>query len=66
MLRPEIMGPPVRWLLSEESNGVTDRRITTARWDAALPGIEAASRAGRAIGWPELASDAVWLAAKSG
>ena len=61
MLRPAIMGPPARWLLSDESAGFTGRRITAARWDAALPGAQAAERASRAIGWPELAADAVWL-----
>ncbi len=65
MLRPEIMGPPACWLLSEEANGVTGQRITAARWDTGRPGHEAASRAGRAIGWPELAGDAVWLTAGS-
>ncbi len=66
MLRPEIMGPPLCWLLSEEADDVNSQRITAARWDAAMPGHEAASRAGRAIGWLELTGDAVWLTAKSG
>ena len=39
------------------------QRITAARWDAKLPPAEAAKRASRAIGWPELRADAVWLAA---
>ncbi|MEX2035434.1 MAG: SDR family oxidoreductase [Xanthobacteraceae bacterium] len=61
MLRPQIMGPPIRWLISEGSAGFHGRRITAARWDAALAPAEAASRASRAIGWPELGADAVWL-----
>jgi NAD(P)-dependent dehydrogenase (short-subunit alcohol dehydrogenase family) len=61
MLRPQIMGPPVCWLMSEESNGVTGTRITAARWDPDLPTTQAAQRASRAIGWPELSADAVWL-----
>jgi NAD(P)-dependent dehydrogenase (short-subunit alcohol dehydrogenase family) len=64
MLRPQIMGPPARWLLSDESGAMTGQRIIAARWDAALPGPQAVSRAARAIGWPELAADAVWLSAK--
>ena len=63
MLRPEIMGPPAAWLMSEELAGFTGQRITAARWDLGLPGPEAARRASRAIGWPELAADAVWLQA---
>jgi NAD(P)-dependent dehydrogenase (short-subunit alcohol dehydrogenase family) len=64
MLRPQIMGPPLRWLLSAESNGVTGTRITAARWDPDLPTTQAAQRASRAIGWPELSADAVWLSSQ--
>ena len=62
MLRPEIMGPPIRWLLSDAASSCNGQRITAARWDASLPPADAAKRASRAIGWPELAADAVWLA----
>jgi NAD(P)-dependent dehydrogenase (short-subunit alcohol dehydrogenase family) len=61
MLRPQIMGPPACWLISDDAAGYTGNRIIAANWDAALPGGEAAARAGRAIGWPELGADAVWL-----
>jgi len=62
MLRPEIMGPPAAWLVSDEAGGFSGRRIAAARWDVKLPPAEAAQRASRAIGWPELSADAVWLA----
>jgi NAD(P)-dependent dehydrogenase (short-subunit alcohol dehydrogenase family) len=58
MLRPAIMGPPLAWLLSAAADGVTGRRITAGRWDAAAPEAEVAMRP---IGWPERAADAVWL-----
>jgi NAD(P)-dependent dehydrogenase (short-subunit alcohol dehydrogenase family) len=61
MLKPAIMGPPLAWLLSDAADGFTGQRIIAARWDAALAGHEAAAQAGRAIGWPELGADAVWL-----
>lgn len=61
MLRPAVMGPPLAWLLSEEARDVTGQRITAGRWDAAVPEAPAAMRP---IGWPELAADAVWLAAR--
>src|SRR5882672_3414024 len=61
MLRPEIMGPPACWLISDDAAHYTGQRIIAARWDPALPGMQAAARAGRAIGWPELGADAVWL-----
>ncbi len=66
MLHPEIMGPPAAWLVSDEANGFSGRRITAARWDTALKPAEAAARASRAIGWPELAADAVWLVDNKG
>jgi NAD(P)-dependent dehydrogenase (short-subunit alcohol dehydrogenase family) len=61
MLRPDIMGAPAAWLVSDASAGFTGRRITAARWDAKLLPGDAAARASRPIGWPELAADAVWL-----
>ena len=61
MLRPEIMGPPTAWLISDEAKSFSGRRITAARWDKTLPPAEAAAHASRAIGWPELSADAVWL-----
>ena len=61
MLKPEIMGPPACWLISDEAADYTGNRIIAANWDAKLPGAEAAKKAGRAIGWPELGADAVWL-----
>jgi NAD(P)-dependent dehydrogenase (short-subunit alcohol dehydrogenase family) len=64
MLKPSIMGPPARWLISDEAASFTGQRIIAARWDTSLPGPDAAKRASRAIGWPELAADAVWLQAK--
>ncbi len=60
MLRPQIMGPPIRWLMSDASNGVNGRRFTAGEWDAALPPAEAARAASRDIGWPELAAKPSW------
>ena len=61
MLRPQIMGPPACWLISDAAADYSGNRIIAANWDTALPGEQAAAKAGRAIGWPELAADAVWL-----
>jgi hypothetical protein len=47
MLRPEIMEPPILWLVSDDSAGFNGQRITAARWDAWLPPAEAAKRASR-------------------
>lgn len=61
MLRPEIMGPPISWLMSDASASFNGQRITAARWDPSLSSTDAAKRASRPIGWPELGADAVWL-----
>ncbi len=66
MLRPDIMGAPTAWLVSDEAKNFSGRRITAARWDTSLPPAEAAARASRAIGWPELSADAVWLTGGKG
>jgi hypothetical protein len=60
MLDPAIMGPPAAWLMSDASHAMTGQRIIAARWDSALRPALAAAGAARAIGWPELTSDAVW------
>ncbi len=60
MLRPEIMGAPACWLISDASDGFTGHHITAADWDASLPGTEAAREASRGIGWPELAAQTAW------
>ena len=65
MLRPSVMGPPLAWLASDAAGDFTGQRIIAARWDNSLTGAEAAARASRAIGWPELGADAVWLTAKN-
>lgn len=61
MLKPAIMGPPISWLMSEASNGVNGKRFTAQHWDASLPPAEAAMKAARHIGWPELAAGPAWF-----
>jgi len=51
LLDPAIMGPPVVWLASERSGGVTGRRFVAARWRADLPEAEAAEAAADTAGW---------------
>lgn len=58
MLQPSVMAPPACWLISDEADGLTGKRITASDWNSTLPGKEAAENAGRPIGWPELAAKA--------
>ena len=61
MLRPAIMAAPISWLMSDASNGVTGKRFTAQHWDASISPDAAASKAGRDIGWPELAIGPAWF-----
>ena len=56
MIQPEVMVPPLRWLLSEAASGVTGRRFLGVHWDPALPPEEAAARAGAPVAWTDIAT----------
>lgn len=51
MLQPEIMVPPLLWLISDAAATVTARRFVAMDWDASLPGDQAAEKAGAPIAW---------------
>lgn len=59
LLRPDVMVPPLLWLLSPAADRVTGRRFVAARWDTALAPDEAAARAGAPAAWPIPAEDIV-------
>ena len=51
MLQPEIMVPPLLWLVSDAAAAVNGRRFIAADWDPALPAAQAAEKAGAPIAW---------------
>jgi len=55
MLQPEIMAPPLLWLISAEADAVNGRRFVAADWDIALPPAMAAEKAGAPIAWGGIA-----------
>jgi NAD(P)-dependent dehydrogenase (short-subunit alcohol dehydrogenase family) len=55
MLRPEVMVPPLLYLVSDAAAEVNGRRFIGADWDAALPPAQAAERAGAPIAWMSIA-----------
>jgi short-subunit dehydrogenase len=55
MLRPEIMNPPLLWLLSDAAAGTTAKRFIAADWDTALPPAQAAEKACAPIAWLSIA-----------
>ena len=60
MVQPEVMRAPICWLMSDESDGFTGKRLTGTGWDGTLPGNEAASSAAAPIAWPGVGQQSVW------
>src|SRR6266581_3205750 len=56
MIQPEVMAPPLVWLLSEAAGGVSGRRFLAVHWDPALPPEAAAEKAGAPIAWTSIAT----------
>jgi NAD(P)-dependent dehydrogenase (short-subunit alcohol dehydrogenase family) len=56
LLRPEIMVPPLLWLVSDDAAQVTARRFLAAHWDRALPPAQAAETCGAPIAWRSIAT----------
>jgi NAD(P)-dependent dehydrogenase (short-subunit alcohol dehydrogenase family) len=55
MLRPEIMLPPLLWLVSDEAATVNGRRFIAADWDTRLSAAQASEAAGAPIAWLSIA-----------
>src|SRR5712691_818429 len=58
LLDPEIMGVPVVWLASPQSDGITACRFIARDWDQSLPPAQAAARVRTPAAWPDLAQGA--------
>jgi NAD(P)-dependent dehydrogenase (short-subunit alcohol dehydrogenase family) len=56
LLRPEIMAPPLLWLVSDAAAGVSGRRFLAAHWDTSLPPTQAAEKCGAPIAWKSIAT----------
>lgn len=59
MIQPEVMLPPLRWLISDEASQTTGRRFVATRWDTTLPPHAAAARAGAPAAWSDEGSKPV-------
>jgi NAD(P)-dependent dehydrogenase (short-subunit alcohol dehydrogenase family) len=58
LLDPAIMGAPVVWLASPQSDGISACRFIARDWDQSLPPAEAAARVRAPAAWPTLAQEA--------
>ena len=56
MIQPEIMAPPLLWLVSDQAGDVTGRRFLAVHWDASLPPRQAAEKAGAPVAWTSIAT----------
>jgi NAD(P)-dependent dehydrogenase (short-subunit alcohol dehydrogenase family) len=56
LIQPEVMVPPLLWLVSEAAANVTGRRFLGVHWDAALPPEQAADNAGAPVAWTSIAT----------
>lgn len=59
-LSPEIMGPPVVWITSDNAAEITATRFRAADWDASIEPRAAAEAAGAPAAWQQLGQQAVW------
>jgi NAD(P)-dependent dehydrogenase (short-subunit alcohol dehydrogenase family) len=56
MIQPDVMAPPLVWLVSDSAGGVTGRRFLAVHWDAGLPPAQAAEQAGAPVAWTSIAT----------
>jgi NAD(P)-dependent dehydrogenase (short-subunit alcohol dehydrogenase family) len=56
LIQPEVMVPPLLWLVSDAAGKVTGRRFLGVHWDPALPPEQAVERAGAPVAWTSIAT----------
>jgi len=56
LLQPDIMVPPLLWLVSDAASAVRARRFLAVHWDSSIPPARAAEKAGAPIAWQSLAA----------
>lgn len=54
LLRPNVMVPPILWLIGEEAAHITGKRFSAAMWDQAKTLEERLEAAGEPAAWPQL------------
>jgi NAD(P)-dependent dehydrogenase (short-subunit alcohol dehydrogenase family) len=56
MIQPEVMAPPLLWLVSDAAGKVTGRRFLGVHWDPELSPEQAAEKAGAPVAWTSIAT----------
>jgi NAD(P)-dependent dehydrogenase (short-subunit alcohol dehydrogenase family) len=58
-IQPEVMVPPLRWLLSRAADNITGQRYIAARWNPDIAPETAAKESGAPTAWPQLGAQSV-------
>jgi NAD(P)-dependent dehydrogenase (short-subunit alcohol dehydrogenase family) len=56
LIQPDVMAPPLVWLVSDAAGKVTGRRFLAVHWDTGLPPEQAAEKAGAPVAWTSIAT----------
>ena len=56
LIQPEVMAPPLLWLVSDAAGNVTGRRFLAVHWDIRLSPEQAAEKAGAPVAWTSIAT----------
>ena len=56
LIQPEVMAPPLLWLVSDTAGKITGRRFLAVHWDTRLPPEQAAEKAGAPVAWTSIAT----------
>jgi NAD(P)-dependent dehydrogenase (short-subunit alcohol dehydrogenase family) len=59
LIAPEVMVPPLLWLCSNDSDGVSGQRFIGMRWDTKLLPAEAAKASGAPLAWQQLGRQSI-------
>lgn len=60
LIQPDIMVPPLLWLVSPATDKITGMRFIAAFWDKNLPGDKAAEKCGATMAWQQLGKQALF------
>jgi NAD(P)-dependent dehydrogenase (short-subunit alcohol dehydrogenase family) len=56
LIQPDVMAPPLVWLVSDAAGKVTGRRFLAVHWDTGLSPEQAAEKAGAPVAWTSIAT----------
>ena len=58
-ISPEVMVKPLLWLTTTEADAVNGQRLVAAKWNEAIPAVQAAQNCSAPAAWPQLGQQAI-------